>query len=428
MGTSKLTKFLKIYAEKKTFTDFKGYSMPVDGNYQLYKYGVAIRSDGRDMVNKDGKIINHLHAVFTYSMFLINHGIIPIYVFDRKAPKIKQNTIQERKNKKNLSIQKCTEILDKDSTEYVKNFKQSYSITTTDIDECVELLGYMGIPCVHAIGEADPQCAALTYKNDIYGVITEDIDVLVLGAKKILKGFSGKNTDVQQYSLDVILENLTKKAKNVLAQNTAEVVDNFTFDRDNLIEYAILLGTDYTPHIKCSHDSLLHDFEENIFSTYVKNNMNVKKTISALSEIPLYEIPKDFLEKFKDAKDYFTSVTIIKNDKVNTNLSEPNKSKVIDFMCKKNKFDATKIKTDVDTLSNMYNVITKYNNRRDDIKFTSFRNYQWTYYYNIYNKQKNAIVSTKSNSCSFGNRFSFKSSKIAQNYNDKNNRFQCLSD
>ena len=48
----------------------------------------------------------------------------------------------------------------------------------------------MGIPYIVSNEEADSQCAYLSKKGIVYGVYTEDMDILTFGAQKIIRNLT----------------------------------------------------------------------------------------------------------------------------------------------------------------------------------------------------------------------------------------------
>lgn len=54
-------------------------------------------------------------------------------------------------------------------------------------EQIKQLLILFGLPWVEAPGEAEAQCAFLEKNNLVDAVITDDSDVLLFGAKKVLR-------------------------------------------------------------------------------------------------------------------------------------------------------------------------------------------------------------------------------------------------
>ena len=107
-----------------------------------------------------GKINNnssekiHIVELFNASLNFLQMKLIPIYVFDGKPPQEKNCVTEQRKNVKLKASDKCNDIYDTDSLEFVKCKKKAFHLTISDIDECKELLQLMGIPYVESKEES----------------------------------------------------------------------------------------------------------------------------------------------------------------------------------------------------------------------------------------------------------------------------------
>ena len=99
------------------------------------------------------------------------------------------------------------------------------------MEQCRELLDFMGIPYVQAPEEADSQCAYLNKKGLVDAVLTEDMDILTFGAPKIVRNLSSFHKNPIEIELNNILKSLN-------------------LNQDEFIELCILLGRDYRTYIK----------------------------------------------------------------------------------------------------------------------------------------------------------------------------------
>lgn len=87
--------------------------------------------------------------LFFRTAFLLTQEIIPVFVLEGKAPALKHKTIEKRNNiRAGFHKRKITK------TGGRTNFNKV-------LNECKELLRYMGLVCVQSEGEAEAMCAYL---------------------------------------------------------------------------------------------------------------------------------------------------------------------------------------------------------------------------------------------------------------------------
>ena len=112
-----------------------------------------------------------------------------------------------------------------------KSKRDSDEVTQNMITDVQELLRRFGIPYITAPMEAEAQCAELVKIGLVDGIITDDSDCFLFGGTKVYKNMFNQKQYVECYSQD-------------------DVVDKIGLTRKNLIELALLLGSDYTEGIK----------------------------------------------------------------------------------------------------------------------------------------------------------------------------------
>ena len=129
------------------------------------------------------------------------------------------------------------------------------------------------IPYIRANGEADNMIATLYKKKVIDACLSEDMDILVFGCKKMIKF---KYNKIIEYDLDYILDKLHLGYKN-------------------FVELCILFGCDYLK-------PLLRDKPDIIYNNY-KNQSNIENLFNNLNL--KNEVIAKYLEDFKNTKDIF---------------------------------------------------------------------------------------------------------------------------
>jgi 5'-3' exonuclease len=214
------------------------------------------------------------------------------------------------------------------------------------------ILEYLGLPVVKAKEEADPLCAHILKNNlHISGIISDDSDMLIFGSPVLMRKCMN-----QQFTI-IELTKLINKIKLLLEKIFDKYID---FTMDNLIDFAILLGTDYGTFKL--NDNLLTDSLE-ILKYYILNGMDVKKIIS-----------EEQIEHFLIIKKYYSEFNLEENLKYLLDKPFWNKPKLLELKLKLLEFDVDEDYIDknnqiIDKYYNKFTKINKYKNKYNNTKF-----------------------------------------------------------
>lgn len=238
---------------------YRGMVLGIDISIFLYKY----------LYNNS----DHIEGLTRLVLRLLKNQITPVFIFDGKPPKEKNEVLLDRKEKKDyMNIKKS--IIDScmnfDKTDYekfksqvmscVQNTNSSYVIdeeeikeyfnkTTDDlekdsekiskkiiyvtqyhIDSAKKLFDLFGVKHIHAPCEAESLLALLCKNNIVDGCISEDTDILANGGHLFLRNFNADKNSVDEYCLEGILASLE-------------------ISYEKFIDMCILCGCDYTTKI-----------------------------------------------------------------------------------------------------------------------------------------------------------------------------------
>lgn len=233
MGIKNLMVIIKRFSpnsiSNKKINDYKNKILAIDANLMIYKMIFAIRKNGYDLKN-DNTIVTHIYSLMLKLLGFVKYNITPIFVFDGMPPKIKEETLKKRDKFKEIMQQKYYKAVTQD--EKKKYYFMKSNISYEEILDCKELIDIFGFTWIDSPEEADSQLAELSKKNKIDYIVTDDLDILIFGGKKILKNFTiAEKKKMQEIDLSVLLNEL-----------------NFT--QSQLIDLGILLGCDYCPATK----------------------------------------------------------------------------------------------------------------------------------------------------------------------------------
>lgn len=214
----------------------------IDANNTLYQFLTIIRQpDGTPLMDRRGRVTSHLSGILFRISSFMEKGIKPVFVFDGKPTELKQATIDERRKLRDTAGEKWKEAVERgDDEEAYKQARSSTRVDATIIEPSKELLRLMGIPVVQAPGEGEAQASYMVAKGDAKYVVSQDYDTLLFGAPLLVRNLtvSGKRK-IRGRQITVSPERI------VLADTLA----GLRLTREQLIEIAILIGTDFNPGI-----------------------------------------------------------------------------------------------------------------------------------------------------------------------------------
>ena len=262
MGIRQLNKLLSEYTDDSireiNLNKYSGKRIAIDISIYLYKF-----------LHYNG---DYLYGLLNQIIKLSFYKIKPIYVFDGKSPKQKENVIHQRKSKvensyKQIDILKKIlkdtsdqKIIDEIHEKLDSLKKKTIHINYQIIDNCKHLLKLLNIPYVESISEAEHLCSYLVNKNIVYACLSEDTDLIPLGCKRVCKQLYFRKNTVIEYNVDKILEELQ-------------------IDHRGLVDLCILCGTDYnTQHFKGINYELayylIHKYK---YISDIKSGLNISK-------------------------------------------------------------------------------------------------------------------------------------------------------
>ncbi|MCK4884310.1 MAG: flap endonuclease-1 [Candidatus Diapherotrites archaeon] len=233
--------FSDIVEKQKIELEFlTGRRIAFDAFNNIYQFLSIIRqADGTPLMDSTGKVTSHLSGLFYRTIKLVEIGIKPVFVFDGESPELKTKTKQQRREVRENSQKKWDEALSRGDTAEARKYAMGSSrLDSQMIDDSKKLLSLMGIPVVQAPSEGESQAAYLASTGKVWGVGSQDFDSLLFGAPILLRNvtITGRRK--------VPNKNIYKEIVPELI-NLSEVLSNLEITREQLVDIAILAGTDF---------------------------------------------------------------------------------------------------------------------------------------------------------------------------------------
>jgi len=243
MGIKNLNRYLlekcsENAIKQKHLSIFSGKTLVIDTSIYLYKFA------------EEKALIENMYQLIT---IMRHYKIIPIFVFDGKPPKEKEELIQKRKNSKKMAEDKYKELkMNVDNSDNIskevaaemeKLRRQFIRIHPNDIKEVKTLMGLYGVEYVDAEGESDKVCVKMVVDKEAWACVSDDMDMFVYGCKRVIRNINLLQHTAIYYNLDNILRDL-----QLPLQDFREIM--------------ILSGTDYNLHQKVTLHKSLKYYQE----------------------------------------------------------------------------------------------------------------------------------------------------------------------
>ncbi len=313
--------------------ELKGKVVVIDGYNALYQFLAAIRQpDGTPLKDSRGRITSHLSGIFYRTVNFVEAGIKPVYVFDGKPPELKAKEIEERMKIRAEAARKYKEALAKGNVEEARTYAQASSRLTSEmVEDAKKLVSAMGLPWVQAPSEGEAQAAFMSAKVDAWAPASQDYDSILFGAPRLLRNLA-------------ITGRRKLPRKNIYVEVKPEVIDvptllsSLSLSREQLIDIAILLGTDYNPEG-------VKGVGPKTALKLIKTYGSLKKALRALPQASFPADPKVIREAFLNPE--------VRDDYV-LEWKEPDTQSVIKILVEEHDFSESRVRNALERLRRGY--------------------------------------------------------------------------
>ncbi|HEV2138652.1 MAG TPA: flap endonuclease-1 [Nitrososphaerales archaeon] len=231
-----------IPREKIQLEDISGWSLAVDGYNTLYQFLAIIRGvDGGHLKDSQGRVTSHISGLFYRNINLLELGMKLVYVFDGKPPEMKTQEIQRRAAQRREAKDQYLRALQAGDLVQARKFAEASTVLRRDmVSDAKELLEAMGIPWVDAPSEGEAQATRMAIEGTVNAVASQDHDSLVFGAPVLVRNvtISGKR---RLPSKGIVINVQPERI------SLSSVLSTTGLTREQLVDFAILLGTDFNP-------------------------------------------------------------------------------------------------------------------------------------------------------------------------------------
>jgi len=309
----------------KTKVDFKnlnGKSVAIDAYNALYQFLAIIRQpDGTPLKDRSGRITSHLSGLFYRTAKLVEMGVKVAYVFDGTPPALKEAEIKRRARVKAEALVKYEQAIREGKMEKARTYAQMTSKLKNYMpDDSKRLLSEMGVPWIQAPSEGEAQAAYLTTKGDADYCSSQDYDSLLFGASALVRNvtISGRRKIPRKRLYVEVVPEIMK---------LDHVLKELDITREQLIDLAILVGTDFNP-------DGVKGIGPKTALKLIKKHGSIEEVIPELKDVTFPAEPKKIREIF-----LYPKVT----NNYNLEWKPPNVDGVVDFLCRERDFSEDRV-------------------------------------------------------------------------------------
>ncbi|MCK4970884.1 MAG: flap endonuclease-1, partial [Thermoplasmata archaeon] len=226
---------------------WEGRVLALDAYNSIYQYLSSIRQpDGTPLMDSQGRVTSHLSGVLYRTSSIMAKGVRMVFVFDGPPHPLKKGTLDARREVREMARKDWKVALEEGDIEGARMKAQQTSVLDkTMVAEVKDLLDAMGIPWVDAPGDGEAQASHMNARGDVWAVASQDYDSLLFGSELLVRNatLSGRRK-------------LPGRGRREYVQVVPERVDlrenlrAIGLTREQLVDAAILVGTDFNPGTK----------------------------------------------------------------------------------------------------------------------------------------------------------------------------------
>ncbi len=337
-----------IIRKEIDYQDLRGKIIAIDApNIIMGLFNFAHKNNdgtyGDLIIDRTQRPISHLYGLIYRVNFIYSKKIFPMFCFDGKVSELKKIITKDQLKDFVFTKKWYKEAMRNNNKTLARQIALSKEYMWQNIiEESKQLLGMLGVPYIESPASAESQCAHLVKKGVADYSNSQDFDSLLFGCPKIIHNLSkslrrkiqGKwqYQKIQPVSIDL--------QKNL---------ENLGLTIFQLVDIGILIGTDYFPGVKGIGPKKALQL--------IRKHENLENIV--LKEYDNYELNSLNPEIIKKIRKLFLFPEI--NDSVEViHWNTPNKSQVINLLCKDHYLNKERVIKNLDKLYITYEKCREY--------------------------------------------------------------------
>lgn len=314
--------------ERLDLRQLAGRMLAVDASIELYQFLSIMRlPDGSPLSDGEGRVTSHLNGLlFRTTRLMSAHGARLLFVFDGRPPSLKWPEIERRREARAEAERAYQAAVARgDRAAAWSKAVMTSRLTRQMLDDARRLLELLGIPWVQAPSEAEAQAAWFAREGRAWAVSSKDYDALLFGAPRLARfvGVRGREYLPSRGRSRVVPPELIDLAAMLRALG---------LDRRQLVEAAMLIGT---------------DFNEGVKGVGPKTAVKLLREHGSLENLPA-KVRERLPANADDVRSYFLGPEVDRDAEVRTGAFDP--EAVVAFLCGERGFAEDRVRAAVDRL------------------------------------------------------------------------------
>ncbi len=337
-----------IKRKKVDFSQLEGKIITIDAPNIImglfnFSYKNKIYSYEEMMTDRTQRAISHLYGILFRINFYYSKKIFPIFCFDGRISDLKRIVTKDQLNDFRFISKWYRDALKSGDRNLARYYATSKEFLWPNILlESRKLLSALGVPWLDSPASAESQCAHLVKEGIAHYSNSQDFDSLLFGCPRVIQNLSK--------SLRRKVQNKWNYQKIVpLSINLEQNLKRLNLDIFQLVDLAILIGTDYFPGIK--------GIGPKTALKLLENHHNLENIISAEKE------NYDFTSLDSELISYIRKIFLlpeVSNSFDDLRWDLPNKSQVFELMCEDHHLNKERVENNINKVVDNYHRCLKF--------------------------------------------------------------------
>jgi flap endonuclease-1 len=219
--------------------EFSGQRVAVDVFLNAYQFITSLTGADGKPLSYEGRPVAHLMGFLDRATWMLENGIDPVFIFDGRPHQLKMETLAGRRSRKDNANTKWEAAIEAEDMALAKKLgPQTAEYTREMVAQTKRLFDCLGLVWIEAPMEAEGAGAVRCANGEVAAVASQDWDTLLYGSPVMIRNLTSHGR--RKFGRMVVAEKIV----------LAELLENHNITREQLVDLAIMIGTDFHPGIR----------------------------------------------------------------------------------------------------------------------------------------------------------------------------------